>query len=321
MNNVEFINYVSQAIDQKIAANQMPSVFKKKEEGPLLSLQACCSRIMIDHCDLKGMDTHPVDLQVSLLERAHSFQEWTSTARYLSPEAIDRHAKKLLMTLGNDFTLWNRMRGTTPREKLLNHMFKELVIKSTKEEVDVLLAQQRKIVPLIEATVSRTSLVAEEIFGKLSAFFGSRLVQFALACVTARYTWSYGHKLINHISHQHIPRLVNLIINHAPVQVIRIATVLYDYKGRIGWICFFGALVAPSGSIPGRLFKGVSYILDIPRKIASLPFNMACKAYTHSFTVASYANSLLAQGRDQAEAQRLDKELKSAQHYWGVSVV
>jgi hypothetical protein len=214
-----------------------------------------------------------------------------------------------------------RVRGTTPREKLLNHMFKELVIKSTKEEVDALLAEQRKVAPLIAATVSRTSLMVEKIFGNLSAFFGNRLVQFVLACMTACYTWSYGRKLIQHISHQHIPRLVNLIIHHAPIQVIRTVNVLYDYKGRIECVCFFGAFVTSPGSISGRLFRGVFYILDIPRKIASLPLNMACKAYSHSFNVSSYANSLLAQGRDQAEAQRLDKELKAAQHYWGVSAV
>lgn len=114
MNNAEFISYVSRAIDQKIAVEQLPSPFKKKEEGALLSLQARCSQIILDHYDLQAMSTYPVELQVLLLENTRSFQEWTSTAHHLFLEAIDRHAKKLLMTLGNDFTVWNESAWNNP---------------------------------------------------------------------------------------------------------------------------------------------------------------------------------------------------------------
>lgn len=171
-----FIDFISQRLDQKIADHKISFPFAGVKPKELQS-----SRVAFDKCKLDESKLSPEQYQI-VIQQAQTFKQRTEKVfKCSSPEAIEMYAKGILKKkFKDDYSFWDKLKGITAKEKLLNHVFKELIHESSKEEINAIAEKYCETIPPVEQTANKAKIIAQQCLDRLSKFFGSNWVKIPL---------------------------------------------------------------------------------------------------------------------------------------------
>ncbi|MGZ6330372.1 MAG: hypothetical protein ACXWM7_05130, partial [Parachlamydiaceae bacterium] len=308
-----FIQRVSQLVDDKLTTNQQiqamtPHIFRQPPEG------------VCHHKDIKEglgiISALPSDSQAVVLMQANGMEAWIVQKIYCTDEAVRTYAALALNALNVSYFFRD------PSEVLVRHIFKELTLNSTPEEIDELLSHYRKQQELVDQAKSFLQLAAEK-----AAIVVTEILKFftiPLALYAAYLTWVHAKAIMNTFQIEYLPRVANLAINHVSVEIIRVGNKLYDLASTIQKY-YFTILIATFVVYFTRLsqyrivrisINCLYEIATLPKRIAGLPFDTARYVYSQFKSGTQRLIHSMSQGTNFWQAVRLQYELQQAENLW-----
>lgn len=292
--------------------------------------QLCCLSIINKPEVLQKIPALHEGLQQIVLENAINVSQWVQIRQYCTDGAIQTAAKVILIRLGQ-LSFLDRWVGTTTEEKLWRHIFRQVIVNCDQTKIESCIEIYRNEQLKVVAKARKVQSAFVRYGTRVSAFLVHPWVQVGTqwACWAGTYCigWYAIERIRSVLQKTLIPKAVNKLINHTPVHLIRKGTKLYDvgawtFRWRYYLITtlWIGTIGATPNSIINKVYSGVSYVFNIPSKIANMPgrclSGVANRIYHSTSGLSLMVGDILEKGADIVEANRLTNELNKTCELW-----
>ncbi|MBJ7449458.1 MAG: hypothetical protein JHC93_03755, partial [Parachlamydiales bacterium] len=202
-------------------------------------------------------------------------------------------------------------------EAFLGRVFDQLIINSNADEVDTILVEYRKNLPVIKSSAFKTQSLFEKFLNKVTNFVKNPGFKKIIASVGALaalvFFNAYGIQGVV----KNLPKLSNFLKKNLPAKICRATSYIYNRVWVIGLTSVFVACVTPQAS---KINKIATVIRDIAIMLLFwpiiLPLKLAILVYNLIHKGVSYTSQSMASGKNVLEARRISKELHHARKLW-----
>lgn len=317
-----YVSYVSTFIDQKMVTNQkVASLASHICSLPQNKIQIDTNQssfisnkdVLLYDILLKNVSNLNADLQSKILPQTPGFQAWITAKMYCKDEAVRQYSNLVLKELKIPYLIGD------PTEILLRHVFKELTLNSNKAEISKLLEESRTQNTILPQAKSRIIMFVEKVSSLASTILSFAAIPLAL--YGGYRIWSGIWKVIEYVKVNHLPVLVNKIINHVPAPIIRIATKIYDWRFTI----FITSIIVKFTRLNNyrvvrvgtKILSEIAYLpITISQKICELPFKTAYYSYNKIREATAGTIHGMRLGSGFIESWRIANELNEAENVW-----
>lgn len=258
---------------------------------------------------VQDISTYPIPLQEQLLNTSKTFTYWRNARTICAEDVIAYNNEQLKGRL-------SKHSGQTEAD-IYVHLFNETFAGCDTATLESLIALKRRAAPLSE-TRGKLRDVIEKVIPVASWLLSHPAVQIAGGLIMAYYTWGGTWKVLGLANTHFIKHSLPLIINHVPVNLLNVATKVYDCRFRI-WFAAFGlSQLTGSPALNKWVFRPLTLIVlcTTPLGLGYLVLKISVQAFAlyvkHSASAGRKLNALNARWID----FRFGKELREARRLW-----
>lgn len=331
-NSTQFFDYFNTIIEKKIDTSSVLKLIFKNDETAQDQRSRCATLTPLDAQQLEGM---PNELQGIVLDYAQNPAHFSLMKMLFGKKAVTQQTIQLLKRIDR-YTLADRTQMVISRlsaeEYLWSHIFQEVRGNCTVAELEEI---TNKFVEfhggLIQSTANKTRGLFEKIAGVVSAVLENWIVRIAIGLTVGFYIYRIARFAKAYIESTIVPIIVNKIINHSHISLIRAGNWLYDQALKVNsyfavfFLLYLALCFVPNG--PKNIFlhlqRGIGkivYVLFIPiriaNKIAWLPFDLAVMAFNRSQRASAEAGKIIKEGKNKSQAARISQQMELASRAW-----
>lgn len=316
-NPSNYVNYISACIDNKMTQNaqitSLGSILCQAPPEENTGVNLSNKEIVFYESLLNNIQKLNADTQSIILINTPGFKAWITCNMYCKDEAVQQYAKLRLEKLGLSYFFDN------PKERLLRHVFKELTLNSNRKEVNDLLAQYRAQNELSANAKSQLQIVAEKM--TLAVSYVLFFIAIPAACYVGYLVGTNISHLIARAKIEYLPILVNQIINHTPIVMIRKANTIYNWRLTIITTTYLIKNTRLNNysfiRIPVEILSQAAWLpIKITRELFWLPFTAASHTYSLIHATIRKTSHFMHEGSGFIEALRISHELRKAENLW-----
>ncbi len=281
---------------------------------------------------VKQVHQMPSDVQQSIYNQAPSISKWFLTTGFIAPpekdanqetlkwEAIESSARHRLESVGKGVGFW-----TAPSTQLLHHIFEKALTDATPDEVEHIIQQLEPFRPRLD----HVSFKFQRFLFKVESLAITILSNWYVQCILSYVAYVlFSHRIqpwaVAHLNRHILPRSVNLIINHAPLPVIRvidsiIRAVQFVLTNPLKvTVVFYGVRWVSSRIDPrtGVIFRIVGIILFLPSKAKEFLGSISSYVFNHTWTMQGVMAHKLTQIKDKSQVRHSQEEILKAYQLW-----